>query len=297
MLCASTDGPDSSSPLENKLGGFGQHFQSVSIGRDPISPPCPQGLNFRVTESPHTVTIPHVRWVECLLPFLVTSCLLWCEGFPKTCAFCAGMQCWDLSRCWRHPVFLWVLFLLPYSKMRSQMISLECWIHQQRLGCLNTAQSFHFPLSPRDGNRAGGSWGTTSSLSLLNFSCGSTALLLRLTKLVEVMFLAQDGWWGVVFSGSIFEDHLLPVKSEDTSLHGMTRVCCTWVEEGPWFCCAVGEELSERSSLGMPGQGKAWSQLLARHLAVHDSRPQHRLPKNHWGVWNLFAGEGAHTWG
>lgn len=46
-------------------------------------------------------------------------------------------------------------------------------------------------------------------------------------------------------------------------------------------CCAVDEELSERSSLGMPGQEKAWSQFLSRHLAVLDSRPQHRLPKNH----------------
>lgn len=29
----------------------------------------------------------------------------------------------------------------------------------------------------------------------------------------------------------------------------------------------------------MPGQEKAWSQLLSRHLAVLDSRSQHRLPK------------------
>lgn len=56
MLCVSTDGPDSSSPLENKLGGFGQHFQSSSVGRDPTSPPCHQGLDFRVPESP-TVAI------------------------------------------------------------------------------------------------------------------------------------------------------------------------------------------------------------------------------------------------
>lgn len=44
---------------------------------------------------------------QCSLPFATSSPLLWCEGSPKTCAFCAGMPCWNLSRCWRHPAFAW----------------------------------------------------------------------------------------------------------------------------------------------------------------------------------------------
>lgn len=240
MSCFSMDGPDSST--ENELRGFGQHFQSASVLRDPTSPPCHQGLSFRVPEPPPTVTIPHVRCVECSLPFPLG---LLCEGSPKT--FCVPFVQEHHAE-------------ISAAVGGTQPLSGSCscchivkwggkW-SQQRLICLNTAHNLHFPLSPRDGSRAGApgaachTW--TSPVGALLCSLGPP-------NWQKWCFLPKMAAESYVFRFHVWKP---PGRSGDTSLHGVTCLLhvCGGRAAGV-LCCGWGAAWEEQSWQAGPGRG------------------------------------------